>query len=196
MIALRTPILTCASLVLLAAAGCQKESASAALPPAGLAGAPGAAPQGPSIHLTPSGLPALPPGHPGVQGVQGVPPALGTAGGPHAGAQPGAGQPALPPGHPTPSAGHVSPGLDGSLLPGSGTKPELEGTVLEAQNVKEYTYLRVKRDDGTEAWTAIMQTPIQPGQRVKIAKELWMSDFQSPSLGRTFDQILFGRLMQ
>lgn len=177
MIALRTSLLALASIALLAVAGCPKESSSHALPPAGLAGAPGSAPPTPSVH--------------------GAPAAAGQMAGQMAGhAAAATSQPGQ---HPwaaaQPGAGHTAPGLGAVPVPGA-AKPELEGTVVETTNAKEYTYMKVKRDDGSEEWAAVMQTAVQPGQRVKIAKEIWMSDFQSPTLGRTFDKILFGRMMQ
>ena len=62
-------------------------------------------------------------------------------------------------------------------------------------DVTEYTYILVKRDDGTQDWAAVLRTPLKQGQRVSVSKEIWMSNFQSKSLGRTFDKILFGRLL-
>lgn len=158
-------------LVLMGAAGfggCPTPTApSSALPPAGLAGAPGNGVQTPSVHM--------PTGH-------GAPAASQPSG-----QHPWAAQPA--------GQAHATPGFGDVKVPANAGAVELEGEVLESSNVKEYTYLRIKRDDGTEDWAAVMQTTVATGQRVKVSKEIWMSNFNSPTLGRTFDKILFGRLL-
>lgn len=179
-----------ASLLCGLGAGCPREAPSSSLPPAGLAGAPGGQPPAPSVHMgvAPAGAQAAAGQHP-----------WAAAGGAHA---PSGGPAGMPAGHPS-VAGTGSAALPGAAtagfgdvpLPGAEGRPELEGVVVEARDVKEYTYVLVKRDDGTQDWAAVIQTALSAGQRVKVSKEIWMSDFQSPSLGRTFDRILFGRLL-
>lgn len=162
----------------LALSGCPQSAPTAsALPPAGLAGAPQGAPAAPSVHM--GG-----PGH--ASGLGNALPGAAAAGN-HPWAA--TGQANVPAGH-----GAV-PGPGDIQLPGATSKPELSGTIIEVQDVKEYTYILVKRDDGTQDWAAVLRTSLQQGQRVSVSKEIWMSNFQSPSLGRTFDKILFGRLL-
>ena len=160
---------------LMVAAGCPQAAPPASnLPPAGLAGAPQGAAK-PSVHMMPGG-------HGG---------AAGNGAAPSSGNHPWAatGQNTAPAGH----GGVAGPG--DIKIPGTANKPELAGSIVEVQDVKEYTYVLVKRDDGTQDWAAVLRTPLQVGQRVSVSKEIWMSNFQSPSLNRTFDKILFGRLL-
>lgn len=64
------------------------------------------------------------------------------------------------------------------------------GTVLEVAHAAGYTYLRLDRD-GTEVWIAANQMEVEEGQSVSWAAGSPMQNFESPSLGRTFDEILF-----
>jgi hypothetical protein len=64
------------------------------------------------------------------------------------------------------------------------------GKVLEVLNASNYTYLRV--DTGREKlWLAAPQIKIKSGERVSFAGGLPMKNFQSKSLGRTFETVYF-----
>lgn len=174
-------------------AGCPQETAPASLPPAGLAG--GAA------H--PGATTGLPQGHPTV--------AEGTAQG--AASQPASPHAAAPRAAPHPpmntipgaSAGEAtapsSQPATPRVIPGGGAAAveeaaDLSGTVTEAHHVKEYTYLHVKDVNGNGHWAAVLKDEtLAVGTKVTLGKDIWMSDFQSPSMGRTFDRILFGRVI-
>lgn len=67
---------------------------------------------------------------------------------------------------------------------------QYRGTVLEAISAAGYTYLRVDRD-GTELWLAGPVSRVAEGQVVAWNDGAVMRDFESPSLGRTFDELLF-----
>jgi hypothetical protein len=77
--------------------------------------------------------------------------------------------------------------------PVSGEKnasPLQSGKVLEVLNASNYTYLRV--DTGREKlWLAAPQTKIKSGEKVTFGAGLPMKNFQSKTLGRTFDTIYF-----
>ena len=67
---------------------------------------------------------------------------------------------------------------------------EQTGTALEVLHAAGYTYVRVDRD-GTEFWLAGLAVDVQEGQTVGWSGGSPMANFDSPSLGRTFDEILF-----
>lgn len=69
----------------------------------------------------------------------------------------------------------------------------LQGEVLEIKNVDAYTYLRLKTKDG-ETWAAVNKTPVKKGQRVEISNPMVMQNFESKTLKKTFDRIVFGSL--
>ena len=77
--------------------------------------------------------------------------------------------------------------------------PELDhsisGTVLEIQEVEHYTYLRLQTSDG-EIRPAFPKTAVKPGAQVTVVNLSSMDGFESPSLHRTFDRIVFGRLAE
>src|ERR1035437_6518937 len=69
----------------------------------------------------------------------------------------------------------------------------VKGEVLEVKDVGNYTYLRLKTDEG-ETWAAVGKAPVTPGSRVIIEEAMVMEDFESKSLQKTFDKIVFGVL--
>jgi hypothetical protein len=62
--------------------------------------------------------------------------------------------------------------------------------VLEAVDASSYTYMRVE-EGKEEYWIAVPQIPASKGEIFYYSKALEMKDFQSPSLNRKFDRILF-----
>jgi len=69
----------------------------------------------------------------------------------------------------------------------------VSGTVLETMDAAEYTYMRLKTASG-ETWAAINKTKIAKGDAVTVTNAMVMDGFQSKTLNRTFDHILFGVL--
>ncbi len=64
------------------------------------------------------------------------------------------------------------------------------GKVLEVLNASNYTYLRV--DTGRDKiWLAAPQLNIKPGEKVTFSSGLPMKNFESKTLGRTFDTVYF-----
>ncbi len=64
------------------------------------------------------------------------------------------------------------------------------GRVAETMDSGGYTYVLI--DDGTrKVWAAGPQTPVRVGDQVSIPTGMEMTNFKSPSLGRTFDTIYF-----
>lgn len=70
----------------------------------------------------------------------------------------------------------------------------LTGIVLETMDSGGYTYLRLKLASGGESWAAISQTPVAKGQTVTVVDAMSMDGFESKTLNRRFDKIVFGEL--
>lgn len=85
------------------------------------------------------------------------------------------------------------PGLAPSGTPAAGAAP-LKGEVLEVLNVESYTYLRLKTDKG-ETWAAVPTAAVKKGAQVAIGNAMVMEKFESKSLKRTFDRIVFGAIV-
>lgn len=64
------------------------------------------------------------------------------------------------------------------------------GQVSEAIAAGKYTYLHVT-DDGKETWLAILRRDIPVGAQIRYGEGTVMKDFHSPSLDRTFAEVLF-----
>ncbi len=69
----------------------------------------------------------------------------------------------------------------------------VSGTVLETMDASEYTYMRLKTASG-ETWAAVNKTKVAKGDAVTVTNAMVMDGFQSKTLNRTFDHILFGVL--
>lgn len=85
-----------------------------------------------------------------------------------------------------------------SISPGSQAQPPsssagVTGTVLETMDASNYTYLRLKTASG-EVWAAVNKAPVKKGAKVTIVNAVPMDGFESKTLHRTFDHILFGTL--
>lgn len=79
-------------------------------------------------------------------------------------------------------------GLAQAAAPGA-----LSGEVLEVRNVESYTYLRLKTATG-EIWAAVPTSAVSKGARVSIARPMVMKNFESKTLNKRFDEIVFGSL--
>jgi membrane protein implicated in regulation of membrane protease activity len=71
--------------------------------------------------------------------------------------------------------------------------PSVTGTILETMDSGGYTYMKLKTDKG-EIWSAVNQSKVKKGQTVTIATPMFLDNFQSKTLNRTFDHIIFGTL--
>ena len=69
----------------------------------------------------------------------------------------------------------------------------VRGQVLEVRDVETYTYLRLKTKDG-EIWAAVNKAPVKKGAEVTIENATVMTNFESKTLKKTFDRIVFGKL--
>ncbi len=70
----------------------------------------------------------------------------------------------------------------------------LVGKVLEVKDVDSYTYLRLKTKEG-ETWAAVNKSPVKIGSDVTIGNAMVMNNFESKTLNKKFDRIVFGTLV-
>jgi len=64
------------------------------------------------------------------------------------------------------------------------------GVVVEVKNAGSYTYLQID-EAGDKFWIAAPHTMVRKGTQVSFSEQVWMYDFKSKMLGRTFEKILF-----
>jgi hypothetical protein len=102
-----------------------------------------------------------------------------------------AGPQGAPPPTPVNKDGVPNPHANG--LPKSVSTPSVDGVVLERLDAGIYTYLRIKTASG-ETWAAVPKGEAAVGAQVRIRNPQPMDGFQSPSLKRTFERIIFGTL--
>jgi hypothetical protein len=69
----------------------------------------------------------------------------------------------------------------------------VNGKVLEVKDVDNYTYLRLKMQDG-EVWAAVNKAPMKIGADITIENATVMKNFESKTLNMTFDRIVFGSI--
>ncbi len=69
----------------------------------------------------------------------------------------------------------------------------IRGKVTEKIDVNQYSYLKINSADG-EVWTAVPTTTKGVGDVVGVAGAMWMEDFKSSTLKRTWPKIAFGVL--
>ena len=74
--------------------------------------------------------------------------------------------------------------------------PPMTGEVLETQNVDGYTYLRLKTAQQGEVWAAVPTTTVKKGAQVTIGNPMTMHDFESKTLKKKFDTIVFGQIVE
>ncbi|MBK7793613.1 MAG: nucleotide-binding protein [Betaproteobacteria bacterium] len=78
-------------------------------------------------------------------------------------------------------------------VPAASASASVSGKVLEVKDVDNYTYLRLKTRDG-EVWAAVSRAPVKTGADVTIVDANVMQNFESRTLNRKFDRIVFGSL--
>lgn len=66
-----------------------------------------------------------------------------------------------------------------------------QGTVKEMMHASGYTYMNVDTGSGKNIWIAATMMRVKPENKVQWADAAVMRNFNSKSLHRTFDEILF-----
>ena len=67
---------------------------------------------------------------------------------------------------------------------------EHSGLVKESLEAGIYTYLLVE-ENGNEYWIAGPKTQVGTGKVIQFDEEMWMENFKSQTLNRTFDKVMF-----
>lgn len=127
--------------------------------------------------------PAAPPAAAQAVAPQATPPAAPTPAQPQAAPQPPAAQ--APAGAPAAADPHAGLKLK-EMAPGSGHK----GKVLQVMDAGSYTYLEVE-EKGQKLWVAALKAKVSKGETVEFPDSKPMENFQSKSLNKTFDKIIF-----
>lgn len=70
------------------------------------------------------------------------------------------------------------------------SKSTLTGKVLETHNGGGYTYIHLDTESGKK-WVAMPETLVQEGEEISVVTEMTMEDFESKSLERIFEEIIF-----
>ena len=66
----------------------------------------------------------------------------------------------------------------------------ISGKVVETMDSGGYTYVRVE-EKGEKTWVAVPTTKVKVGDAVTFQPGMEMKNFQSKTLNRTFDRIIF-----
>lgn len=67
----------------------------------------------------------------------------------------------------------------------------IAGPVLETMDSGGYTYMKIKAPDG-DTWVATPQVKVKKGDVVSVVPQMTAEKFESSTLKRTFDKIVFG----
>ncbi|HBI15930.1 MAG TPA: DNA-binding protein [Desulfobulbaceae bacterium] len=67
---------------------------------------------------------------------------------------------------------------------------QISGKVLETMNAAGYTYVNVETPSGP-VWAALPETRVEAGKDIVLAGGMEMKNFESKTLGRTFDSLIF-----
>ena len=65
-----------------------------------------------------------------------------------------------------------------------------DGKVISAMNASIYTYMELEANN-KRFWIAAPTTKVKVGDRVRFVESMVMENFNSKSLNRTFDRIVF-----
>ena len=65
------------------------------------------------------------------------------------------------------------------------------GKVVQKMDASRYTYIRLDDGDGNETWAAVPKTQLEIGEQITLKGGTVMRNFNSKTLNRTFDSIIF-----
>ena len=68
---------------------------------------------------------------------------------------------------------------------------QLSGKVLQTMDSGGYTYVYIQQKNGEKVWVASVATPVTVGSEMSFKGGMEMRDFESKSLKRKFDKIIF-----
>lgn len=68
---------------------------------------------------------------------------------------------------------------------------QLTGKVIESMSSGGYSYINLQKKSGGKVWIAVPEAKIAVGQQISFKEGLVMTNFQSKTLKRSFDSIIF-----
>jgi hypothetical protein len=71
------------------------------------------------------------------------------------------------------------------------TSDTIAGTVLETMNSGGYSYVYLQKNGGERLWVAVPETRVAVGEQMRCREGLVMTNFESKTLKRRFDRIVF-----
>ncbi|HYU24575.1 MAG TPA: nucleotide-binding protein [Thermoanaerobaculia bacterium] len=80
-----------------------------------------------------------------------------------------------------------------AAAPSKASAQKLQGQVLETLNSGGFTYVRLKTGAG-ETWMVTSPVDVKVGSEVSVSSAMTVEKFESKSLHRTFDNIVFGSI--
>jgi hypothetical protein len=99
-----------------------------------------------------------------------------------------AGQPGAAPGGAAAPGGDPHAGMKAQEIPaGAGKK----ATVTQTMNSGGYTYVEAADEKGVKVWMALPEMKVVKGDKIEYPEAQPMVNFQSKTLNRTFEKILF-----
>ena len=94
---------------------------------------------------------------------------------------------------PSPSATSGASGAAPVSAAANAAPDSVTGRILETMDSGGYTYMKLSSGGG-EVWTAVNAAKVKKGQTVTVVNTMAMDGFESKTLHRKFDRILFGSL--
>jgi hypothetical protein len=91
------------------------------------------------------------------------------------------------------ASGRAEPVAETTSVPPLRSEGAIQGRVLEAFDVAQYTYLRLSGAEG-EIWAAVSKAKVAVGSRIEVVDAARMTNFHSATLKRTFPVIYFGSI--
>ena len=80
-----------------------------------------------------------------------------------------------------------------AAAPPKASAQKLQGQVLETLNSGSFTYVRLKTGSG-DRWMVTSPVDVRVGSEVSVSSAMTVEKFESKSLHRTFDNIVFGSI--
>jgi hypothetical protein len=114
-------------------------------------------------------------------------PSTKQASGPQNGAAGREAQPSASHGATGPAAADPHAGMKPHAMP---TGPDHKGRVVSTMDAAGYTYIEVE-EQGKKLWVAVTRVNVKAGDEVEFPDSSPMENFQSKTLNRTFDKIIF-----
>jgi DNA/RNA endonuclease YhcR with UshA esterase domain len=78
-------------------------------------------------------------------------------------------------------------------VPATPQLASVSGKVVQKLDASSYTYIRLDDGTGNETWAAVPKTQLEIGEQIALKGGIVMRNFNSKTLNRTFDSIIFAQ---